>query len=100
MFHNALYALAFLNLDSAAMAEQQQWFAGKPVENWGPAVTSDTEAYAGRIGKARGFTKQAVDSAIRTDSKERRGTVAGDRRSAGSHLRISGRSTESQRLRP
>ena len=30
VFHNALYALAFLGSDSAAMAEQQQWFAGKP----------------------------------------------------------------------
>ncbi len=28
--HNALYALAFVGADSAAMAEQQQWFAGKP----------------------------------------------------------------------
>jgi eukaryotic-like serine/threonine-protein kinase len=28
--HNALYALAFLGADSAAMAEQQQWFAGRP----------------------------------------------------------------------
>src|ERR1019366_4332709 len=26
--HNTLYALAFLGADSAAMAEQQQWFAG------------------------------------------------------------------------
>ena len=30
ILHNALYALAFLGADSAAMAEQQQWFAGKP----------------------------------------------------------------------
>jgi hypothetical protein len=29
VFHNALYALAFLGSDSAAMAEQQQWFAGQ-----------------------------------------------------------------------
>src|SRR5260370_29176446 len=27
--HSALYALAFLASDSAAMAEQQQWYAGK-----------------------------------------------------------------------
>jgi tetratricopeptide (TPR) repeat protein len=32
VLHNALYALAFLGADSAAMAEQQQWFAGKPEE--------------------------------------------------------------------
>ena len=68
--HNALYALAFLGADSAAMAEQQQWFAGKPEENFGLALASDTEAYAGHLGKARELTKRAVDSAIRADSKE------------------------------
>ena len=53
------------------MAEQQQWFAGKPdYENFGLALASDTEAYAGHLGKARELTKRAVDSAIRADSKE------------------------------
>jgi tetratricopeptide (TPR) repeat protein len=71
IFHNALYALAFLGADSAAMAQQQQWFAGKPdYENWGLALASDTEAYAGHLGKTRELTKRAVDSAIRADSKE------------------------------
>ena len=69
-FHSALYILAFLGADSAAMAEQQQWFAGKPEENMGLALASDTEAYAGHVGKARELTKRAVDSAIRADSKE------------------------------
>jgi hypothetical protein len=54
-----------------AMAEQQQWFASKPeAENYGLALASDTEAYAGHLGKARELTKRAVDSAIRADSKE------------------------------
>jgi tetratricopeptide (TPR) repeat protein len=36
--HSVLYALAFLRTDSGAMAEQQQWFAGKPdYENSGLA---------------------------------------------------------------
>jgi eukaryotic-like serine/threonine-protein kinase len=70
VFHNALYALAFLGADSAAMTEQQQWFAGKPEENMGLALASDTEAYGGHLGKARELTKRAVDSAIRADSKE------------------------------
>ena len=70
-FHNALYALAFLGADSAAMAEQQRWFAGQPeYENSGLALASDTEAYGGHLGKARELTKRAVDSAIRADSKE------------------------------
>jgi eukaryotic-like serine/threonine-protein kinase len=70
VLHNALYVLAFLGADSAAMAEQQQWFAGKPEENSGLALASDTEAYVGHLGKARELTKRAVDSAIRADYKE------------------------------
>jgi len=71
VMHGALYALAFVGANSAAMAEQQQWFAGKPeYENFGLAFASDTEAYGGHLGKARELTKQAVDSAIRVDSKE------------------------------
>jgi eukaryotic-like serine/threonine-protein kinase len=70
VFHNALYALAFFGSDSAAMAEQQQWFGGKPEENEGISLASDTEAYAGRLGKAMELTKRAVDSAVRADSKE------------------------------
>jgi serine/threonine protein kinase/Tfp pilus assembly protein PilF len=71
LLHSALYALAFLGADSAAMAEQQQWFAGKPdYENDGLALASDTEAYGGHLGKARELTKRAVDSAVRVDNKE------------------------------
>jgi predicted Zn-dependent protease len=71
ILHNALYGLAFLGSDSAAMAEQQQWYGGKPdYENEGLALASDTEAYSGHVGKARELTKRAVDSAIRADSKE------------------------------
>jgi serine/threonine protein kinase/tetratricopeptide (TPR) repeat protein len=71
-FHNSiLYALAFLDSDSAAMAEQQQWFAGHPeYENSGLALASDTEAYVGHLSKARELTKRAVDSAIKADTKE------------------------------
>jgi eukaryotic-like serine/threonine-protein kinase len=70
-FHMTLYAIAFLEADSAAMAQQQQWFAGKPdYENVGLALASDSEAYAGHLGKARELTKRAVDSAARVDDKE------------------------------
>ena len=69
--HNDLYALAFLGADSAAMMAQLQWFAGQPeVENCGLALASDTEAYAGRVGRARELNKRAADSAVRADSKE------------------------------
>jgi eukaryotic-like serine/threonine-protein kinase len=68
--HNALYALAFFASDQAGMAEQQRWFVGKPEENSGLALDSDTEAYGGRLTKARELTRHSVDSAIRADSKE------------------------------
>jgi eukaryotic-like serine/threonine-protein kinase len=74
-FRNDLYALAFLAADSAAMAEQQQWFAARPdAENFGLSLASDTEAYAGRLRKARELTSRSVESAIRADSKENAAT--------------------------
>jgi serine/threonine protein kinase/Tfp pilus assembly protein PilF len=66
----AVYALAFLESNSSAMAEQQQWFVGKPEENYGLSVGSDTEAYAGHLGQARELAKRSIDSAIHADSKE------------------------------
>ena len=66
-----LYALAFVRTDSQAMAEQLQWFTGKPdYENIGLSTASDTEAYAGHLHKATELTKRSIDSAIRADSKE------------------------------
>ena len=71
LLHNALYGLAFVGGDSAAMAEQQAWFAAKPEwENFGLALASDTEAYVGHLGKARELSRRALDSAVRADSKE------------------------------
>ncbi len=71
ILHSGLYALAFLAADSGGMAEEQEWFAGKPeYETFGLSTASDTETYSGHLGKARELTRRAVDSAIRTDSKE------------------------------
>ena len=69
--HIAQYALAFLAKDSAAMAEQQRWFAGRVgEENVGLALAAGTAAYAGRLEQAQELTRQAVQSAVRTDKKE------------------------------
>jgi serine/threonine protein kinase/tetratricopeptide (TPR) repeat protein len=69
--HVFLYAVDFLRTDSAAMAEQQRWFAAKPeFESYGLALGSDTEAYAGHLGKARELTKRTVDSDLRRGNKE------------------------------
>jgi hypothetical protein len=77
-FHGNLYVLAFLRGDAPAMVEQQKWFTGKPEENIGLSLSSDTEAYIGHLRKAQELSKQSVDSAIHADSKE---TAAISRRS-------------------
>ncbi|MGC1977293.1 MAG: serine/threonine-protein kinase, partial [Candidatus Sulfotelmatobacter sp.] len=47
LLHNDGYALAFVTGDPSAIVEERQWFASKPeYENFGLALTSDTEAYA------------------------------------------------------
>ena len=69
--HTLLYVLAFLRNDEAEMGRQVAWGAGKPgVEDVLLTVQSDTEAYYGRLEKARDFSRRAVASAIRADSKE------------------------------
>jgi eukaryotic-like serine/threonine-protein kinase len=70
ILHDDLYILGFLRADFAAMAKQQDWFAGRPEQYWGLALASDTEAYAGHLGRARELTKRAMASAIRVDNKE------------------------------
>jgi eukaryotic-like serine/threonine-protein kinase len=71
LFRVALYALGFLNNDSQAMTEQQQWLTGNPVvANFGLSLASDSEAYGGHLNRARDLTRQAVDSAVQNDSRE------------------------------
>ena len=66
-----MYCLAFLRGDSARMEQQVVWGAGKPgAEDPLFSAQSDTEAYYGRLTKARDFSRRAVDSAVRADSKE------------------------------
>jgi eukaryotic-like serine/threonine-protein kinase len=69
--HNALYALAFLRGNFAALEEQEQWYSSQPAyENFGLALAADTDAYGGRLTAARKLTQRSVASAIRADSKE------------------------------
>jgi serine/threonine protein kinase/tetratricopeptide (TPR) repeat protein len=71
VFRYTLYSLAFLRGDSAEMARELAWAAGRPGEE-DPLLSAqaDTEAYYGRLTRARDFTRRAVDSAVRSDSKE------------------------------
>ena len=70
IFHTQLYALAFLGSEVAGMTKEQEWFTGRPEENFGLSLASDTEAYSGHLGRARELTRRSVNSAIRADSKE------------------------------
>ena len=69
--HLNLYSLAFLQGDSAGMVQQAAWFEGKAdVENEILALESATEAYSGRLEKARELTQRAVASAESAKNKE------------------------------
>jgi eukaryotic-like serine/threonine-protein kinase len=69
--HQQYYFFDFLRGDSGDMEKQVSWGAGKPGDE-DPLLSmqSDTEAYYGRLTQAREFSRRAIDSAIRADSKE------------------------------
>jgi serine/threonine protein kinase/predicted Zn-dependent protease len=69
--HLNLYTLGFFRGDSASMKQQVDWAMGKPsAEGWMLSVESDTQAWYGRLKKSRELSRQAVESARRTDEKE------------------------------
>ncbi len=69
--HLDRYHLAFLQGDLHAMQEQSLWATGKPeAEDGQLSDDSDTEAYYGRLRKARELTQQAVESAKRNGSTD------------------------------
>ena len=69
--HVNLYALAFFQGNVAAMKQEADWAIGKPgAEDWMLSLESDTEARSGKLGKARELSRQAVESARRSEAKE------------------------------
>ncbi len=69
--HDNLYSLAFMKGDTKLMPEQLAWAAGKSNgEDSLLSAQSDTEAYYGRLKKAREFTERAVLSAQKADLPE------------------------------
>jgi Tfp pilus assembly protein PilF len=66
-----LYSLAFLAGDTTEMERQFAWAAGRPGEEDRMLNTqADTQAYYGRLQKARDLARRAIDSALRADAKE------------------------------
>jgi hypothetical protein len=78
-FHFHQYIVAFLRSNSAAMAEQQRWFAGSPdYDNIGLELASETEAYRGHVSKSEELKKRAVDAAMRVEQKETAAQLVAD----------------------
>ena len=66
-----LYSLAFLSGDTTEMERQVAWAAGRPHEEDRILNThADTQAYYGRLEKARDLARRASDCAVRADAKE------------------------------
>jgi serine/threonine protein kinase/tetratricopeptide (TPR) repeat protein len=71
LLHWGIYQVAFLESDTGEMERQVAWAAGKPgSEDILLSFQSDTEAYYGRLTKARDLSRRAADAAVRNDSKE------------------------------
>ena len=74
--HNALYVLAFLENDSAGMAQQVAWGASKPEAEYELQVLeADTAAYFGRLRQSRETSGHKSASAKGTKGKQ---TATGD----------------------
>ena len=91
----ALYQLAFLQNDTARMAQQVAWAADKPgTEDILLAYEADTAAHSGRLGKAREFSDRAVVSAERAEERE---TPAGYEADAALREALFGNAAEARR---
>jgi len=67
----AMYAIAFLQKDGPTMQQEVSWATGRPgAEDLLLSTQSDTEAYYGRLSKAREFSQRAIDSAEHADAPE------------------------------
>ncbi len=66
-----IYTLAFLRRDNTEMEQQLAWAAGRPGdEDQLLSTQSDTEAYFGRLSKARELSRRAVASSQQAGSNE------------------------------
>jgi len=105
VIHNALYAIGFLSADNDVMTKQQQWLEANPAfENWALSLASDTAAYTGHLANARELTHQAVDSAVKADSREGAAifqAVSAQREAAfGNHAEARREAAEALRIEP
>jgi len=72
LFHEWAYLANFLEGDRSQMHYEVTWAMGKPgVEDVLLSKEADSEAYFGRLGKARELSQLAMESAARTEAHER-----------------------------
>jgi len=69
--HYIGYSIAFLDGDRAEMERHLAWGSGRPGAE-GPLLGfhSDTEAFWGHLGRARDFSRRAIESSQQADEKE------------------------------
>ena len=70
ILHGNRYGVAFLANDAAEMQKQVDAATGKAGEDILFSFASDTDAFHGRLAKARELSQRAIDSARRSDSAE------------------------------
>jgi eukaryotic-like serine/threonine-protein kinase len=69
--HLWMYYLGFVRRDARELERQAAWAAGRAgQEEFLLSAQSDTEAYYGRLRKARELSRRATESALRDDAKE------------------------------
>ena len=77
LFHEWAYLTNFLEGDSRQMQNELTWAAGKPsVEDLMLSKAADSEAYFGRLAKARELSQLAMESAARNEANERAALIA------------------------
>jgi len=77
--HTMLYALALATGDSNGLHEQSAWFASQPeYQAEGMSLDAGSEAYAGRLNRARDLLRKASDAALKNDDKEAAAVWWGD----------------------
>ncbi|MBA2494962.1 MAG: protein kinase [Acidobacteria bacterium] len=68
-FYSYLYQIAFIENDTATMANQLAWFSGQAGGYVALNLQTGAAASQGQWRKSQGFSRRAIDLAIRSDAK-------------------------------
>jgi tetratricopeptide (TPR) repeat protein len=76
--HERLYLIAFVDGDVQAMRRHAAWATGKPEEYKMLSIQARTEAYFGKLRKARELFRQSAEMAERAGLKENAAEITAD----------------------